>query len=1196
MRILGVRLRNLNSLAGEWELDFTLPEFAGEGIFAVTGPTGAGKSTIFDAVCLALYGATPRLGKISRNSNEIMSRHSGSCFAEVLFRAGGATYRCQWSQRRAKDSPGGQLQAPQQVLEEAESGTPVARGPKDVGTRLEEITGLDFSRFTRSMLLAQGDFAAFLQAPADQKAPILEQITGTDLYRRISEEVHKRYAALRMERERREEQLAGAALPAEEEETALLAALAEKGTREAAVNARILAGEKETAWLTGLAALERESAELETARESLEAEQAAFAPQKALLELDKKAGALAPEHTRVSELRAEQERESAALARDRTELTERETALEQAETGLTRAGRELDALRAANEALSRTLQRIRFLDQSLAGERQRLAALAPKLAEAEKSLAELRAADEAAGMILSRLERDARAHTRFAAENAADAALVEDLAGITADAAAIRALHAAVGEADTALLAVESAGVRDAAALEEARGRLAALDAAFAKAGETLAERRAEAGALLGNHDLAWWRERAQALRDYASLDTSRAARRERLTALDAERERLAGRLLDDGAALEKAEAECLLVEKRDALLREIRSLEDARTRLVDGQACPLCGALHHPFAEGRTPAEDGEAGAELRAAKNAVKQLNESLGTARTEAAKVEAEYSLLAEGVKDAESRLSRMREALGDEESAALPELEDKIRTVEEAERDAARLREERESGLKERHEAGSAAAILEERVRHGANDAERLRRENAARRDDLAARARRLGDSARTWGALPAPDSPAFITGLAGLLAELERRKGAWLAAAKEEAERAEKMQALRAEKAAREGTMRALDGECAALRKERDSLGKAVEELTRERRERFGDKDADTEERNASRAAKKAETALDAARRQREHAALARETVRTRESARQSGIAERGARLGEAEERFSRLLAANGFAHEAAFGAARLPEEERAALQMAERKLETRELERASRLRAVLERLAAEREKALSDRNRAEAGQELAALREEHKALLEARGGIAQRLAAAKEAGERHHALAARLDALRADLSRWGLLHELIGSHDGAKFRNFAQGLTLENVVARANRELRRMSDRYLLVRDPNQPLELNVADGYQAGEVRSVKTLSGGESFIISLALALGLAQIAGQNVRVDSLFLDEGFGTLDEDALDMALSALGGLRQEGKLIGVISHVPALRERIATRIDVIPRAEGRSAVQGPGCRENKSAA
>ncbi len=139
------------------------------------------------------------------------------------------------------------------------------------------------------------------------------------------------------------------------------------------------------------------------------------------------------------------------------------------------------------------------------------------------------------------------------------------------------------------------------------------------------------------------------------------------------------------------------------------------------------------------------------------------------------------------------------------------------------------------------------------------------------------------------------------------------------------------------------------------------------------------------------------------------------------------------------------------------------------------------------------------------------------------------------------------------------------------------------------MVSHANRQLQRLTDRYLLIRDTQLPLELNVIDSYQAGEVRSTKNLSGGESFLVSLALALGLSQMASSSVQVDSLFLDEGFGTLDEEALESSLEALAGLQQHGKMIGVISHVGALHDRIATQIVIRRTAQGRSTVSGPGC-------
>jgi len=141
------------------------------------------------------------------------------------------------------------------------------------------------------------------------------------------------------------------------------------------------------------------------------------------------------------------------------------------------------------------------------------------------------------------------------------------------------------------------------------------------------------------------------------------------------------------------------------------------------------------------------------------------------------------------------------------------------------------------------------------------------------------------------------------------------------------------------------------------------------------------------------------------------------------------------------------------------------------------------------------------------------------------------------------------------------------------------------------MIGHANRQLAGMTDRYLLVRSAAHPLALDAIDTWQAGEVRSTKNLSGGESFIVSLALALGLSHMSSRNVRVDSLFLDEGFGTLDEESLDTALKTLSGLHQNGKIIGIISHVPALKERIAARIRVHPVSGGRSRLSGPGVIE-----
>lgn len=216
-------------------------------------------------------------------------------------------------------------------------------------------------------------------------------------------------------------------------------------------------------------------------------------------------------------------------------------------------------------------------------------------------------------------------------------------------------------------------------------------------------------------------------------------------------------------------------------------------------------------------------------------------------------------------------------------------------------------------------------------------------------------------------------------------------------------------------------------------------------------------------------------------------------------------------------------------------------------------------------------------------------QRIAQLAQTSSELQQKVGSINQQLQANQQKKTQQQKQLQHIEQQQNELNKWAKLHALIGSADGKKFRNFAQGITFDIMVGHANQQLQKMTPRYLLIRDTEQPLDINIMDNYQAGEIRSTKNLSGGESFIVSLALALGLSTMASQQVRIDSLFLDEGFGTLDEQALDIALDTLASLQQSGKLIGVISHISTLKERISTQIQVNSQLGGVSQLRGPGC-------
>ena len=204
-----------------------------------------------------------------------------------------------------------------------------------------------------------------------------------------------------------------------------------------------------------------------------------------------------------------------------------------------------------------------------------------------------------------------------------------------------------------------------------------------------------------------------------------------------------------------------------------------------------------------------------------------------------------------------------------------------------------------------------------------------------------------------------------------------------------------------------------------------------------------------------------------------------------------------------------------------------------------------------------------------------------------KAADQRAAALAATLAADDDARRRRDdALAAFTAAERAaEIDR--VLGQVIGSHDGKLFRSFAQSLTLDQLLAVANSHLEELAPRYQLERVPKHDLELQVIDRDFGGEVRSVQSLSGGESFLVSLALALGLSSMSAHDVRVRTLLIDEGFGTLDPATLDSALAVLDELQATGRQVGIISHVPALLDRVRAHVRVTPRGGGRSDVHVP---------
>ncbi|GAA5176791.1 AAA family ATPase [Modicisalibacter zincidurans] len=1078
MRILQVRFKNLNSLVGEWEIDLMHPAFASDGIFAITGPTGAGKTTILDAICLALYGRTPRLNKVTKSGNEIMSRQTGECFAEVTFETQSGRYRCHWSQHRARKKPDGELQAPKHEIANADSGEIFESKMRGVADQIESATGMDFDRFTRSMLLAQGGFAAFLQAAPDDRAPILEQITGTEIYSQISVRVHERQREEREKLSLLQAETAGIAILEPEQEQEIAQTLETRQKEETDLAAKSAEAGKAIAWLSIIDGLKKEIVNLADEESKLHVDIRAFKPDRERLNRALSASSLDGVYATLMVTRKQQADDREALKTEEEALPGLESsAKEQAET---MSAAEQQTARAKEElkAAAPILQKVRSLDQ--------------KLADQEKAVT---AGDEACKKDSAKIDADTQTRLKEQEKRIKAQQALELVEGYLKE-------HARDEWLIGGLAGVE----------EQLRGLLFRQSEALQKESDQETAENALKQATTSLDDC----QKQSGIRKQELEDASKQLQQGK----DVLSQLLGGRLLREY----RTEKETLLREM--AFLTKIAELEDHRAKLEDGKPCPLCGATEHPFAEGNVPASD-ETEQKIEALTKLINKAEDQEAAIK----KLEVAESLARKNLTEAEKL-----------ESAAANDKKAAERTLAEVK--------------------GSL---------------EKLRADFAERRHAVSSRLLPLGIEN-----IPETD-------ISSLLETLKARLKEWQAQVKKKADIEKQVADLDSEIKRLDAVIETQSTSLAEKRERLETLKTEFAAGNDERKALYDDRNPDEEERGLNKAVFDTEVAERQARDQHNQLQQRWHTAKAHVESLRKRIDQREPELGRMETDFSEALTPVGFSDEEQFLGARLTSERRGELAVKANELDERQTDLKARQKDRETRLATEMARKVTDKSLEELEPQFKEYEESLRELRDIIAGLKHKLSENTAAKERIKEKQAAIEAQGKECRRWENLHELIGSADGKKYRNFAQGLTFEMMIGHANRQLQKMTDRYLLVRHDAQPLELNVVDNYQAGEIRPTKNLSGGESFIVSLSLALGLSHMASKNVRVDSLFLDEGFGTLDDEALDTALETLSGLQQDGKLIGVISHVPALKERISTQIQVTPQTGGRSQISGPGC-------
>jgi len=1073
MKLHAIRLCNLNALMGEWAIDLTHPAIVNDGIFAIVGPTGSGKTTLLDAVCLALYGRTPRLSKVTKSGNDIMSRPAGDCFAEVVFSTQKGTYRCHWSHHRARRKADGEWQSPKHEIACAITGQLLDTSLKGVPEQVALVTGMDFDRFTRSMLLAQGGFDAFLKADTDQRAPILEQITGSECYSQISMQVHGQLQLEKQALQTLQQDTHHLTLLSPEATDALRVAIQTHFEAKTHAQTQLEQARHALAWHDTLHQLTHEASQLELEAAQLATDRLAFAADQVIRERALAAHAVTPVYGALQQTITQQAddlstltKEKEALARARSEMASGQAAVTQAQATLAQHHAEW----AAREPV---WQQVTALDTQLATLTATIEAQQTLRRQAEHELESTRQRLMAHREALQACEQTGKALAEWREAHAADQAVADAWPRLQDQMAWWHTMQQTIQMKQTQWQAAMQA-------VDEATEQVARRQAEWARyqhewevsQGAHHAAMAAQK-AVLGDRDLVSYRD-------------------------------------------EKAQ--------RDAAHRQaqlVATLQTHRAQLTPGTPCPLCGATTHPWGMGHPiPDADDEA----LAAVGAIISQAEALATT-----------------IRDCETVLQMAH---------------------------THRLQAEHQVSVAQVQQAGAQ--------RHADTVAADLARD----REAVAAWWART-----SWWQGPAPDTAVEM---AEAWQQLTDRVGRWHANQADEgqhvAQRAHYLALIQQNLATEAAQTQAIAALCSPLTEWQATHRR----LSDERVARGGTQRVDAMQQGVKRAIEVATEALQQVQSQWQTLVQRVDMAQGRVDGLAAQWQDRAVACEAQRVAWHRECVRAGFEDEADYLGAIRPMAVIEQLTQQAKALDDRGVIVASKTQACQARLATEQARAVTEASRDDTQASVEAWQVTMQTQWTQWEVLSQQLAANEAATQQMVALRHRIEAQQKEWQRWAQLHELIGSADGKKYRLFAQGITFDVLIAHANHHLGAITDRYLLVRDHTTPLALNVVDHYQGGSIRSTKNLSGGESFMVSLALALGLSHMASQNVRVDSLFLDEGFGTLDDEALHTAIDTLSSLYQGGKMIGVISHVPALKERIRTQIQVMPIANGCSRLSGPG--------
>lgn len=1113
MRIVAIRGKNLASLRGDFAVVLNKPPLEQAGLFAITGHTGAGKSTLLDAMCLALFDKIPRLlgsahVKVGRTDEDekqrigsndvgsIVSRGTAGAYAEVDFIGlDKQLYRAHWEIKRARNKISGRLQKQSVTLMNLANNEMLGQNKSDTLDVISEKIGLTFEQFRRSVLLAQGDFAAFLKAKSDERSALLERITGTEIYSQLSVSAYRNF--------QEQEQLLNNIEDKIKYDVPL-----ENQLRQ---DLQIKITELDDELFFYKNNIDNSCAMLQwhEVKEQLQQEQKSVS--QTLSELQREKTEKQPLYKELDKIIAIQGLRP--ILQGVNELLEK---IAETEAQLKQAADESETAKANKEKLTVSIQQIQ--DKLKDSERQ-YQKIKPELLKA-------RELDTQIKLIAQECFEHDKVNNEFSAS--------------------LKELECKKTDLDKVLneqkkLAQEILNItEELSQLQKQRQQISLEDLNQQK--DNIEQRRNQLQQI------------SQIYQSYITAQLNLQHNQKKQTEQHHSLHQLCkSRDINNSdyhvslSLLE--EARRALVMLQESVTQGAQSL---RSLLKKEQACPVCGSTQHPWAEQdlilnqhyqQQMKRVNELEKSVQSSSITVNNLQQKIEHEKAEQLLLQERYQQLLLETEQLDGQWQKSVVDL-DIEGENLKPLQNPVRDRQYEEQLLAEI-EQLNTQLEFNKEQEKQFILLQKTIDKRQRNKDQLQHKEKKLERMISEQRVLLND-----------------------INHLQQQMDKHLQMLKKRQEHKDSLQDER---------QQVFSGQQLIIADEQEQLPESTMA-------------ADSIETSFTSAISRLSDQFDAKKSALEQ--IKQKQIRITEQClylqqyieqnkQQKYTQEK--QLNTQLDRYSLQLS----------GVKNL-------LQYDEQWIKKQQADVSLLNNNLLksETLLVERNLKLAQHNKqferfSEPLQKISKddlskqLKEQSKLIQNLQNLQQEKQLELKQDTEKKKRIAmlqVELDVQKEKWREWGALNDLIGSASGHKFRIFAQSLTLESLIGHANEHLNDFARRYQLQRVPDTDLDLQIMDRDMADEVRSVQSLSGGESFLVSLALALGLASLSATKTQVESLFIDEGFGTLDQETLDIAIASLDTLQGLGRQVGIISHVPILVERIGVRVVVEKMGGGQSRV------------